>query len=87
MNVFPLGARVLVAEESATKVTSLGIIIEGSAGDAKVFRVIEKGPDVWRGIELNQRVLLEPGKGQIVMIDNKQRILISVDGISAIVTD
>lgn len=87
MNIFPLGSRVLVAEEKVEKTTSFGIIIDGNAGDSRVFQVVAKGPDVWRGIEVGQRVFIDSSKGQIVSSDGKQRILLPVDGITAIITD
>ena len=87
MNIFPLGSRVLVAEEKVEKTTSFGIIIDGNAGDSRVFQVVAKGPDVWRGIEVGQRVFIDSSKGQIVSSDGKQRILLPVDGITAIVTE
>lgn len=87
MNIFPLGSRVLVAEEKVEKVSSFGIIIDGNAGDSRVFQVVAKGPDVWRGIEVGQRVFIDSSKGQIVSSDGKQRILLPVDGITAIVTE
>lgn len=87
MNIFPLGSRVLVAEEKVEKTTSFGIVIEGNAGDSRVFKVIAKGPDVWRGIEIGQRVFIDAVKGQVVSSEGKQRILLPVDGVTAIVTD
>ncbi len=85
MNVFPLGDRVLVAEEKAESVSAMGIIIEGGTGDSKTCKVLSVGPEV-KNITEGERVFVDWSKGLIIKIDGAQRVLVPESAIVAIVT-
>lgn len=86
MPVKPLKKNVLVAENSAKEVTSdAGIILDGanSVRESKTATVLAIGSDVL-DVQVGDVVLLDWSKGQVVKVDDAQRVMINVDNIVAV---
>jgi co-chaperonin GroES (HSP10) len=85
MIVKPLKKMCLVAENNSEPITQSGIIIESSYGygDSKTGTVLSIGPDVV-DVKVGDIVLPAWTKGQVISIDNEQRVMISQDEIIAV---
>jgi len=85
MIVTPLKKKVLVAENRTEAVSTGGIIVEGAASvrQSKSATVLAIGKDVTL-VKPGDVVYLEWTKGQIVTIDDCQRVMIDEDWIVAV---
>ena len=85
MAVRPLGKKVLVAENKRENQTASGIIIEGrdAQGESKTGTVLAIGPDV-TSVAVNDKVLLEWNKAQVVTVDGAQRVMVLEENIVAV---
>jgi co-chaperonin GroES (HSP10) len=77
MNIVPLKNKVLVAENKSEQKTESGIILEGanSVRDSRSGTVVAVGPDVV-DVKVGDVIYLEWNKGQIVKVDDAQRVII-----------
>jgi co-chaperonin GroES (HSP10) len=88
MIVTPLKKKVLVAENKAEQTTDSGIILDGTTSnrDSKQATVLAIGPGVTL-VSVGDVVLIEWNKGQVVKIDDAQRVMIDEDNIVAVVEE
>ena len=86
MNVKPTRKNILVAEIARQTVSSGGIIIEGarSTNDHQMARALALGSEV-EFVKEGDELLIDWAKGQPVMVDGEQRVLISEDHVIAII--
>ena len=86
MIVKPLRKMVLVAENAVDQTTDSGIILDGttSARDSKTGTVLAIGSEV-TAVNVGDKVYLEWNKGQVVKIDDAQRVMIKEEFIVAVV--
>jgi len=86
MIVKPLRKMVLIAENSVDQTTDSGIILDGttSARDSKTGTVLAIGSEV-TAVNVGDKVYLEWNKGQVVKIDDAQRVMIKEEFIVAVV--
>ena len=86
MNVKPTRKNILVAEIARQTVSSGGIIIEGarSTNDHQMARALSIGSEV-EFVKEGDELLLDWSKGQPVMVNGEQRMLISEDHVIAVI--
>ena len=86
MIVKPLRKMVLIAENLVDQTTDSGIILDGttSARDSKTGTVLAIGSEV-TAVNVGDKVYLEWNKGQVVKIDDAQRVMIKEEFIVAVV--
>ena len=86
MNVKPTRKNILVAEIARQTVSSGGIIIEGarSTNDHQMARALSIGSEV-EFVKEGDDLLLDWSKGQPVMVNGEQRMLISEDHVIAVI--
>lgn len=86
MNVKPTRKNILVAEIARQTVSSGGIIIEGarSTNDHQMARALSIGSEVTL-VQEGDELLLDWSKGQPVMVNGEQRVLISEDHVIAVI--
>ncbi len=82
--IVPVGKRILLAEEKAQTVTSTGIIIEGSVGNTKMFKVMSVGSDV-TNTTVGDTIFVDMSKGILCTYEGQQRVLIDSEFVLAIV--
>jgi len=86
MVVKPLRKMVLVAENSVDQTTESGIILDGTKSnrESKTGTVLAIGSEV-TAVNIGDKIYLEWNKGQVVKIDDAQRVMIKEEFIVAVV--